>query len=619
MESNTVNTKNPKGILSNKNFFSNRKVNHDNCNPYNHFMITFSKGKTSQQNENVNKSKIQVNIDNKMITFNLKKEKDFFNSINNETNYNNFKKQMALFHKQSIPTPKNRLIKAMHSHNQRKVLRNIDISSINIKEEGNKYIQVEKLNTVNNDTKNMPINFFYKKAGTSDNLEFHNKSLPNFAPITQQINKCHTLSRTNTSKKNISNNASLEEAKNIEKDVLDTNENLIGHNSIIDNNYISNQLSQSQNKEYSSNKHNMNKSLLQQNQQRYIALDVLSQPVQQPKRMFFPNGFIICELCDLLIPKDLMINLNECNHSFCSRCAQNYYEDKIETGTDLNFNCPYYYCKTIIPETLLKKLVSAKLFKRYCRFQSKNLEHNRTFQVGSNHEVSFTNKDLSNYHFTLQEYNKKNVLDISLNDNSLYLYTQYKDNFCKDCNLPSLFGKNCKNILKCLNCFQRYCKFCLQKIDSADHFNVLNEDKCCKSYNKFYREQISSKKRKRYLNHLLQNVFCFFIGYWFLYIFILFYIDKYLNIMFCLKKKTSKTKHNVNKKSAIQIYKHNYNVEESIANKNDNCNGNKNCLKYFMYFRLVIKNIFLIISIFAIFICLLLIVPYFPMISTFYC
>jgi hypothetical protein len=139
---------------------------------------------------------------------------------------------------------------------------------------------------------------------------------------------------------------------------LDTNENLIGHNSIIDNNYISNQLNQSQNKDFSSNKHNTNKSLLQQNKQRYIALDVLSQPIQQPKRMFFPNGFIICELCDLLIPKDLMINLNECNHSFCSRCAQNYYEDKIETGTDLNFTCPYYYCKTNIPETLLKKLIS---------------------------------------------------------------------------------------------------------------------------------------------------------------------------------------------------------------------------------------------------------------------
>ena len=62
MESKTVTTENPKGNLSNKNYFSKLKVNDGKRNSYNRFMITFSKGKTSQQNENINKSKIQVNI-----------------------------------------------------------------------------------------------------------------------------------------------------------------------------------------------------------------------------------------------------------------------------------------------------------------------------------------------------------------------------------------------------------------------------------------------------------------------------------------------------------------------------------------------------------------------------
>ena len=553
------------------------------------FMIHFKKGKS--QSDGVGTSKMTINVNRKKIFCLLKDEKDFFRSIRSYNYYENLKNKLKQLEKKASLNSINFQQKEKFNLDN-----NIDPNSLKISDEDNDFVYVAGLSGNQNANQNPKTD--YRRAGTTNDKQYYNKLFNHF--YCGEIQKELLKSATIVSKPNANANSHENLIVNTTDPILDRmkcNDDNI-NTSIF--HHLKDKVNHSGIEEEKNNTNNSNSEC----------------------KLLFPLGYSICELCDLLIPKKLMITLSPCQHSFCTRCGKNFYEDIIETGDVNNLTCPYYNCKTPLSVATLINLVSEKLMSRYYRLFNKSLLSVESLKKDTIHlNNNTTTKNLSTYFSTIQDYNKKHVIDVNQNEDMYYLYHKYKDNFCQVCNLPSLFGKNCKNTLKCLNCMGRFCKFCLQKIDTPDHFNTFNERNCCKNYLKFYREQMRPKDNHKEIRNFCLRFFFFLVSYFFAIMISVFYIKKICDFIFCkddhetnplfmhVKKKVSKFNSN------ITITKFRLATTSSNASKKKEKARNK-CVhytfidgpKYFVNFILLLVWIPVLI----------LIIPYFPMISCFF-
>lgn len=545
-------------------------------------MLRFKKNGRKSKSDNTGKSQIYININNKKICVNLKEDANFFRSIKSTDYYANLKKKIFNIEKRlTLSTPKDKI----------KIDKNFDVVSLHFKEDSD-YNIVEDFNSY----QKTKLSSLHVKSGTTNDLLRKQKVLT-------LLEKKNLKSVTNNE-----NNPIITSNENL---IVDYEKSKCTSFLVHKENYTSpNQgpLLNNTSKEYNLKPHSLVNSKFE-------------------GRLLLPIGYTICELCDLLVPRKLLITMIPCEHCFCTRCGKNYYEDKIESENEIELTCPYYSCKTVVSLDILAKLVSVNLLNRYNRLINKSLNNNENLNLNTNlnpspNFLSLNNNtktmknELSTYFSTIQDYNKKHVLELSDNDNSYYLYQKYKGHFCQICNLPSLFGKNCKNTLKCLNCFKKFCKFCLQLIDSPDHFNTFNEKNCCKSYLKFYREQLRPRKRITKLDNFLRYFFFFIISYIFILCLGTFYSNMFLSKIFKRRKKNSATNENnttIKKKNRytnvitikqfkVLTLKRDFNLREKYS-----------ILIYF--FLRIIK--FLLVIIFSIIygsFCLI-ILPYFPLVS----
>ena len=466
------------------------------------FIIHFKKEKTLSEGRVT--SQMTININRRKIFCNIKDEKDFFRSIRSLNYYENFKKKLKQYEQKVSDN-------SMNNRRNEKIFidDNIDQSSLKITDEDD-FLYVEDMNTL----KVSKLNKNLKKAETTNEKTLSNKMISQF--------------HNEKTKDKLKFATNINQSSNI---IVNSSDNCI-INTTTEPKFI-NDKSKSLEKDY------INTSILRlvnRNQSKIISnYDKSKENSNIEGKVFFPLGYTICELCDLLVPKKLIITLSPCEHSFCTRCAKNYYEDKIENGEIYELTCPYYTCRTQLPMDILTKLISEKLLNRYNRLNNKSLLNVNT--IKKNTLGNSTNNNLSTYFTTIKEYNQKHVIDVSKNENVYLMYHKYKEHFCQICNLPSLFGKNCKNSLKCLNCLRKFCKFCLNEIDSPDHFNTFNTKNCCKNYLKFYREQMKPKFIKNRFIIVLQRFIMFIASYLFIILLGYFYSNKFMNWVCCEKKK----------------------------------------------------------------------------------
>lgn len=554
------------------------------------FIIHFKKEKTLSEGRVT--SKMTININRRKIFCNIKDEKDFFKSIRSLNYYENFKKKVKQYEKKVSDNSMN------NRRNEKMILDdNIDQSSLKISDEDD-FLYVEDMNTL----KVSKLNKNIKKAGTTNERTlsnkmislFHNEETKDKFKFSTNINQTSNIIVNSTDNFIISTTTDPrpqnDKSKSIEKDYVNT--------SIL--------------------------RLVNVNQSKSITIDEKSKDNSNYEgKLFFPLGYTICELCDLLVPKKLIITLSPCEHSFCTRCAKNFYEDKIENGDINELTCPYYTCKTQLPINILTKLISENLLNRYNRLNNKSLFNANT--IKKNTIANSTTNNLSTYFTTIKEYNQKHVIDVSQNENMYFMYHKYKEHFCQKCNLPSLFGKNCKNTLKCLNCLRKFCKFCLNEINSPDHFNTFNTKNCCKNYLKFYREQMKPKIKHNKLIIALQRFIMFLVSYLSIFLIAYFYINKCIDCLCCEKKRYKRFKPpSIEPKSTIQPSKFNpeitltkFKVINTLSSKKTiPITKPKRVVHYIFVY--VPKKFVIIINFLVFCIIWLLLSPYFPLISCYF-
>ena len=187
--------------------------------------------------------------------------------------------------------------------------------------------------------------------------------------------------------------------------------------------------------------------------------------------------------------KTKLFSAIDCSHYFCKNCGKNYYEEQIELGK-YDFKCPQFLCQKKVSVVDIKDLVSEIYFNQIERKNSSCRKEN-----GIEREVY--NNYLSNKHF----------IDIVNQDDIFFEeYLKMKTIICSRCGQPALFGRNCRDYVKCLNCLQMICKYCCKDYDD-EHLNIRNENHC-----KVYFRSWKKRPKIQFDKQILAQLLFFIVG-----------------------------------------------------------------------------------------------------------
>ncbi len=278
----------------------------------------------------------------------------------------------------------------------------------------------------------------------------------------------------------------------------------------------------------------------------------------------------MCIICNRLYPHRDIIYSKSCKHIFCVNCIKQYFIGLILKGENdlFNFKCPVPNCegkynKNIVVDNIPVNYINGLNPNKNCmKFTLKKIK-----------ELNNNNLDC-----ILEEYSKKNVLNINSNEN-FFLYSKNKDNICPKCNKNSLFYKKGNNFKVCLLCRKRFCKFCNN--DYNDFHLEKNFPNHCKIYFKIDKEFYHNQNNGFFFNFLIN----------FLYVFFAFFILFFGFGKFCDRK-----------------FKNCFFKNENFILKN-----NELCL--FFIFKIILYIILMIICYFFLLAFIILILPYFPLIT----
>ena len=217
------------------------------------------------------------------------------------------------------------------------------------------------------------------------------------------------------------------------------------------------------------------------------------------------NIYFQCYICENYFLHDLISKQIICNHFFCRNCGKLFYEEKIEQGQFMNFKCGIKICDFMIPDSIIKNLISKTHYEillkknnillnlnnkeiiQNLNSNSDNLMLNKIVDFNSNLNTFFVKNKFQN----IINYSLKNVFDINSNE-TFFHYSKNKNQICPNCKERELYGKNNKSFVKCLNCFNKYCKYCFKIFDS-NHLEKENINRC----KIFYRRKNDNENKKQ--------------------------------------------------------------------------------------------------------------------------
>jgi RNase P subunit RPR2 len=162
----------------------------------------------------------------------------------------------------------------------------------------------------------------------------------------------------------------------------------------------------------------------------------------------------------------------------------------------------------------IKKFVTEKHFNNYNKKIDLSEEKQNLILSVDNKSNQFIGKISQTSIEDFKSLSKKHVLEVTNSINFLY-YSKTKEIFCKNCNEEALFGKNCRNFIKCMNCLHTYCKYC-GKNYSNGHFDFTGNNYCKIFYRRHckYLPSIRNKCKEISVEFIifLAGYFIFFIG-----------------------------------------------------------------------------------------------------------
>ena len=337
-----------------------------------------------------------------------------------------------------------------------------------------------------------------------DKNDLNEKS--NYLNKIQNINKSSSSNNNNNNKLN--NNYLLSINKNQYKNFLDSEKEklTIEKNSIISNN---NNLIENEGKINQIKGINILKSSLNQNQNIYSNFTLIIK---------YRN----CSICEKTLPEEKMFHAKCEKHFLCKKCIKYYLEERIEEGDKILY-CPFTKCKAIFSDEFLPEILSSYHYEMYLRRDN----------------VKPYNYALDN----IKLYTKTHVLDIDTNEN-FFKFKKNKIQFCNKCGEPTLFNKTGTKFIKCLNCLQKICKYCIKEYDNT-HLDINIKNHCKVYFRKDESKNKDDKNNDNKNNDDNNESFCFNLIKEILYIIISFfmiiiagfiYIENFIKFLFCLNK-----------------------------------------------------------------------------------
>jgi len=371
----------------------------------------------------------------------------------------------------------------------------------------------------------------------------------------------------------------------------------------------------------------------------------------------------ICFICDNY-RESSQVFYGECCHYFCWKCGKKYYESKIDKN-DYNFKCPLFKCQMPIKIQMIMKIISDSHYEKLVKDQnepvldgnllqqpSTNLqkvlnldkENNQNIQTTTGNNIKTTkdnkdnkeSKDKSYRVTTAHLESNENMLELktetkkrlerelkqadeekqdkvvmmknlikidNFNNDLIVNYLKNKERYCHNCGEPSLFEIR-KHIIKCLNCFQVMCKFCMKSYHS-DHFDLASFN-YCKVY---FRSRLqivdvtSQSKPKEFVVNMIIILISYFI----------FYFGFMSQIKNWLEEKIDPYGRYKLKNREVDNNDNNINITTSnIANTNYDYKGNSGFMERFYCIKVFSYYIILIITIMIAVVILLLVCPFFP-------
>ena len=249
-------------------------------------------------------------------------------------------------------------------------------------------------------------------------------------------------------------------------------------------------------------------------------------------RLIIENRRISCFLCEKFF-KPNRIFVPYCKiHYMCRKCIKSYYEDIFENN-NFSLKCPDLNCNKEIDFELLKKIIS----QTHCdMFQNKGKKEKNENKENNDSNIKkeiflkdtkiLFNSKVSEEKIKL--YTQKHVLDINSNE-KFYMYNKNKDIFCNKCLKPALFTKINGFFIKCLNCHNRICKYCLKEFEDF-HMDIMHENHC-KVYYRKDDDAYNFENSSKIIKFLTQLIFVLAM-YYLLFAGIYYNVFKFLKYLF---------------------------------------------------------------------------------------
>ena len=265
---------------------------------------------------------------------------------------------------------------------------------------------------------------------------------------------------------------------------------------------------------------------------------------------------IFCFICNSNDEK--LYHTKNCNHFFCKECGQNYFDQQVQRDK-YTLKCPKYDCNNYLNLNNIKEILSQDTFIKLDTYQKINHNFNKMTSIKINEKIipklyapklnqrnsfeTITNESCKGLNclksnFLNIPHNKKNkkkyfshknkhILKIDNTTKFKHKIEQEKEKnniICLKCKKPSLFKRDDLSFVRCLNCDNAFCKYCLKKFN-----NIYRRRKflCGHCY-------LKGKKRKKlnFLSKMKYEILLVFSGFFIVII----GFSKY-EIEFILKRK----------------------------------------------------------------------------------
>ena len=229
-----------------------------------------------------------------------------------------------------------------------------------------------------------------------------------------------------------------------------------------------------------------------------------------------------------------LFHTKNCKHFICLVCGKYYYEGKIEQGI-FDKKCPNFKCLEEFTKEEIKEMISKKFFDKMNKIILTN-------SISIKNNLKLTDKCKSYYL-------NNNVFDIIniQSENLIKTYLKLKNIVCKNCKESALFGRTMSTYIICLNCGEKFCKYCFKNYDET-HLNKDSKNYCKIYYRDLYGFKIKIKQKKIYIiGYIIVSYIILLIGmtknftnfffkkekYNFLYI-IMFILILFINMFFLI-------------------------------------------------------------------------------------